>query len=110
LVQFLRTQAVLERGLARLEEARQPYQQMWKAVGDISEKMGNAMADAYAESAKENAAMVRGAINDFLIDKLRPSELVRRIERFEREWTADLAGRVQNAGRQVLREVQENAP
>ncbi len=109
LAKFLKTQAVLERGLARLEEARKPYQQMWKTVGDISEKMVTAMADVYAELAKDNAAMVRGAVNDFLTDKLRPSELVRRIERLEWEWTGDLAGRVQNAARKVLCEVQENA-
>jgi len=110
LAKFLKTHALLEHALARLEEARKPRQQLWKAVGDISEKMVNAMADAYAESAKENAAMVRGAINDFLLDKLRPSELVRRIERFEWEWTADLANKVQNAGRRVLREAQGSLP
>ncbi len=100
----LKTMAMLERTLKRLEEIRQPERDVKAMVADSLQRALAAIIETYNAGAKEQIAMVKQGAYDFLDQKLRPEDFLRLISRWERECSTGMASRIAEAAILSFRE------
>jgi len=100
----LKTMAMLERSLKRLEEIRQPERDVKAIVADSLQRALAAIMETYNAGAKEQIAMLKQGAYDFLDQKLRPEDFLRLINRWERECSTGMASRIAEAAILTFRE------
>ncbi len=90
----LKTMAMLERALKRLEETRKPEREVKKLVVEAFERASVAIMDIYKAGMQEQIGALKQGVYDFLDHKVRPEDFLRQIKRWEDEWPRTMTTRL----------------